>query len=112
MSSPFADAVELPKRPVKVTCPKAAANAGDGDSRDRGLSRSVSAADSESSTASTESTVHSELTRYIAQHYNPGAEQETIPCLLLPLPLNLDRQDWFWHASSTKRRSCFDLWSE
>jgi len=71
VSSPFADAVELPKRPVKVTCPKAAANAGDGDSRDRGLSRSVSAADSESSTASTESTVHSELTRYIAQHYNP-----------------------------------------
>ena len=77
VTCPYADAIELHQRPIKVSCPKAKAPQAEGrgaaPGSESGFSRQLSAAESESSATSNESTTHSDLTKYIAQHYNPGA---------------------------------------
>lgn len=85
VTCPYADAIELHDRPIKVSCPKAKAEQADskgaGLRSESGLSPQPSVAETQSSGANNEITTHSELTKYIAQHYNPGALPRTHACL-------------------------------
>ena len=75
---PYADADDFPKKAVQSNDPGAIVDMADG----KGCSsRQSSATSFESSMVSSASTTHSELTKYIALHYNPSALRRVCKCL-------------------------------